>query len=119
MVLVEGELINSRLTELAALADVDAALMILHLLLRFKSLLAFNCRALEFVLVVHFYIVCVDRFTRFESTIPDLAGLHKPLNTTLVPEVWTAHLLGKRFQGTTLGGRAVIIGIREADEEYF
>jgi hypothetical protein len=54
LVLVEGKLLKSRLTELAALADVDAALVILHLLLCFKSLLAFNCRTFKFVLVVHF-----------------------------------------------------------------
>jgi len=119
LVLVEGELLNSCLTELAALADVYAALVILHLLLGFKSLLAFNCRALKFVLVVHFQIVCVDCLSRFKSRIPNLASLHKALDTTLVPEVRTAHLLGRDFQGTALGGRTIIVGVGEAHEEYF
>ena len=41
------------LARLARTANVDAALVILHLLLRFKSLFAFNCRAFELVLVMY------------------------------------------------------------------
>jgi hypothetical protein len=61
----------------------------------------------------------MHRLTRFESRVADLTGLHKPLYTTLVPEVRTAHLLGSDFQGTTLRGWTVVIGVCEAHEEYF
>ena len=38
--------------DLARPTNVYTALVILHLLLRFKSLFAFNCRAFELVLIV-------------------------------------------------------------------
>jgi len=67
LVLVEGKLLDRGFPKLAALADMNAALVILHLLLRFKSLLAFNDRTLKFVLVLHIEIVRMHLFSRNKS----------------------------------------------------
>ena len=52
LILIEGEVLDV-LSRLARTANVDASLVILHLLFRFKSLFAFNCRAFELVLVMY------------------------------------------------------------------
>ena len=59
MALVEVKLLHLDVLALTTAANVDAALVILHLLLRFKSLLAFNGRTFEFVLVLHRNVVRV------------------------------------------------------------
>ncbi len=64
-----------------------AALMILHLLFSFKSLLAFYCRTFEFVLVMNINIVLVQLLSRGKSRISNLAGLNEPFYPTFVSKV--------------------------------
>ena len=93
LVLAEGELFNvGPGALLRAATNVDAALMILHLLLGFKSLLALESRTFKFVLVMNGYIVLVDLLGRGKRRISDSARLHQPFYPTLVPEVRTAQL---------------------------
>lgn len=102
---------------LAASTDVDATLVVLHLLLRFKSLLAFNGRTLEFVLVLHRKIVGVHLLGRFKHREPNLARLYQALDTTLVTEVGATKFETPLAVCDRLGARALVLGITEANEK--
>ncbi len=71
-----------------------AALMILHLLFSFKSLLAFYCRTFEFVLVMNIYIVLVELFSGGEGRISNFASLNEPFYPTFVPKVRATQFKG-------------------------
>ena len=71
---------------------MDAALVILQLLLRFESLLAPAHIALESVLLQEFEAVFVDLLGRAEGGEADLTGLHLALDAALVAEVGAAQI---------------------------
>ena len=118
LVLVESQLLQVLLPRLAAAADVDAALVVLHLLLRFKSLLAFNRGAFELVAARNGQIVSLDLRRRLECRVPHLGGLHQALDPTLVPEVRAPDFLALLREKAAFRGRAVHVRVREADKEH-
>ena len=63
LVLVEGEVFDTA-GRLTPETNMNTSLVILHLLFCFKSLLAFNCGALKFVLILDGYVVGVDLSSR-------------------------------------------------------
>ena len=95
LILIEGKLLDCCLSKLACLANVNTALVILHLLLRFKSLLAFNSSTFKLILVLHSNIVKVHCFSCRKSRIPNFTGLHQPFYPTLIPEVGATHVLNR------------------------
>ena len=59
LVLVKGEVLYP-IRLLIAETNMNTSLMILHLLFRLKSLLAFNNGALKFVIILDGYVVSMD-----------------------------------------------------------
>jgi len=93
--------------------------MILHLLLSFKSLLAFYCSTFEFVLLVDQQIMFMDFLGWWECRISNLACLNQSFDATFVPKVRTAQLKGLAQLWATSGGWTLVIRVREAHKENF
>lgn len=118
MALVQIQLLHFGVLTTLTAAQVDAALVVLHLLLRFKPLLAFGDRALKFILVLHRGIVRVKLLGRFEDRKADLARLYQPLYPTLVAEVRAAQFQTRLpLRGTPLGAWTLTVRICEANEK--
>jgi hypothetical protein len=66
---------------------VDAALVVLHLLLRLEALLALNGVALELKLVRHRHVVGVHLRSTLKGAVADFARLDESLDSALVAEV--------------------------------
>ena len=88
------EAVDDGVPRVAAPAHVDAALVVLHLLFSFKSLLALDRAAFKLVLVMNGQIVSLDFFGGEEGRVSYFAGLHEAFDAALVPEVRTAELVG-------------------------
>ena len=71
-------------------AEVNAVMMILHLLLSLKSLSTSVGHTLELIPAVHLSNVISDLFSGLELAETYLARLYMPLDATLIAEVRTA-----------------------------
>ena len=98
---------------------MDAALVILHLLLSFKSLFAFNSRAFEFVLVMNGYIMLVNFFWRQKHRKSNFRGLYHSLDTAFVSEMRAAESWSIGLIRGGSGGWTIRFWVSEAHLEDF